>query len=90
MLVASILMMCAAVVGTRVVFVDALDLRANWIFRVMPISEADRICMAGAPLSVHARCDSRLGRLPPRCLSLALAVAAGGGASGACSGCWAD
>ena len=40
MLVASIVMMGAAVLGTRVVFSMPLDLRANWIFRVMPIPGA--------------------------------------------------
>jgi hypothetical protein len=37
MLVASIVMMGAAVLGARVVFSLPLDLRANWIFRVTPI-----------------------------------------------------
>lgn len=40
MLVASIVMMGAAVMGARVVFSMPLDLRANWIFRVMPIPGA--------------------------------------------------
>ena len=30
-------MMCAAVVGTRVVFSIPLELRANWLFRVLPL-----------------------------------------------------
>ena len=37
MLVASVVMMGAAVLGARVVFSLPLDLRANWIFRVTPI-----------------------------------------------------
>jgi hypothetical protein len=37
LLVASILMMFAAVIGTRVVFSMPLELRANWIFRVLPL-----------------------------------------------------
>ena len=37
MLAASIIMMILWVVGTRVVFSIPLDLRANWIFRVIPI-----------------------------------------------------
>jgi CubicO group peptidase (beta-lactamase class C family) len=36
LLVASIVMMCGAVAGARVVFSMPLELRANWIFRVMP------------------------------------------------------
>ena len=37
LLVGSILMVCAAVVGTRVVFSMPLELRANWMFRVLPL-----------------------------------------------------
>jgi CubicO group peptidase (beta-lactamase class C family) len=37
MIVASIVMMGAAVLGARVVFSLPLDLRANWIFRLTPI-----------------------------------------------------
>ncbi len=40
MLLASIVMMGAAVLGARVVFSMPLDLRANWIFRVVPIGES--------------------------------------------------
>lgn len=36
LLVASCLILCAAVLGTRVVFSLPLEVRANWIFRVMP------------------------------------------------------
>ena len=37
MMVASVLVMCSAVVGIRVAFAMPIDLRANWIFRTMPI-----------------------------------------------------
>jgi len=37
MLIASIVMLGAAVLGARVVFSMPLDLRANWIFRVTPL-----------------------------------------------------
>jgi hypothetical protein len=40
MLIASIVMMGAAVLGARVVFSMPLDLRANWIFQVTPIRGA--------------------------------------------------
>ncbi|MGA2146392.1 MAG: serine hydrolase [Bryobacteraceae bacterium] len=40
MLVASIVMMGAAVLGARVVFSMPLDLKANWVFRVTPIRGA--------------------------------------------------
>src|ERR1035441_66989 len=40
MLVASVVMMGAAVLGARVVFSMPLDIKANWIFRVMPIRGA--------------------------------------------------
>ncbi len=36
MLVSTVLMLCAAWLGTRTVFSLPLDLRANWIFRVTP------------------------------------------------------
>jgi len=36
LLVASVVMMCGAVVGARVLFSMPLELRANWIFRVTP------------------------------------------------------
>jgi hypothetical protein len=38
MLISSILMLIAWMAGTRVVFALPLDLRANWVFRIMPIS----------------------------------------------------
>ena len=37
MLVGSALVMCSAVVGMRVAFLMPIDLRANWVFRVMPL-----------------------------------------------------
>ena len=37
MLVSSIVMLCVAVLGTRVVFSMPLELRANWIFRMAPV-----------------------------------------------------
>jgi len=37
LLVSSTLMMCAVVTGMRVVFDMPLDIRANWIFRVLPL-----------------------------------------------------
>jgi hypothetical protein len=40
MLVASIVMMGAAVLGARVVFSMPLDIKANWVFRVTPIRGA--------------------------------------------------
>jgi|SRR5579871_1877515 len=36
LLVASALILCAAVLGTRVVFSLPLEIRANWLFRTMP------------------------------------------------------
>ena len=46
MLVASIVLMGAAVLGARVVFSLPLDLRANWIFRVTPIGGVSDCMMA--------------------------------------------
>jgi hypothetical protein len=37
MLMGSILAMCSAVVGMRMAFTMPIDLRANWVFRIMPI-----------------------------------------------------
>jgi len=37
LLVSSVVMLCFAVVGTRVVFSMPLELKANWIFRITPI-----------------------------------------------------
>ena len=47
LLASSIVMMTACIVGTRVVFSMPVDLRANWIFRIMPIP--------GAPACLAAR-----------------------------------
>ena len=41
-LIATVLMMCAAVAGTRVLFSMPLEIRANWIFRVAPPIELAR------------------------------------------------
>jgi len=38
----SILVMCSAVAGIRVAFAMPIDLRANWIFRVMPVRGGGR------------------------------------------------
>ncbi len=53
LLVGSILMMCAAVVGTRVVFAMPLDLRANWVFRVLPLPGVKR-CQAAVRRSLYS------------------------------------
>ena len=37
LLISSVVMLCAAVVGTRIVFSMPLDLRANWIFRITAV-----------------------------------------------------
>jgi hypothetical protein len=46
LLFSSLVMMCVAVVGTRVVFSMPLDLRANWIFRLTEVREASRYMAA--------------------------------------------
>ena len=38
MLVSSVVMLCASWLGTRTVFSLPLDMRANWLFRVLPVS----------------------------------------------------
>jgi CubicO group peptidase (beta-lactamase class C family) len=53
MLVASIVMMGAAVLGARVVFSLPLDLRANWIFRVTPIGGGPE-CMVASRRALYA------------------------------------
>jgi CubicO group peptidase (beta-lactamase class C family) len=53
MLVASIVMMGAAVLGARVVFSMPLDLRANWIFRITPIPGAPE-CLKASRRSLYA------------------------------------
>lgn len=52
MLVASIIMMGAAVVGARVVFSMPLDLKANWIFRVIPLRGAHD-CMVASRRALY-------------------------------------
>jgi len=53
LLVASILIVCAAVLGTRVVFSMPLEVRANWIFRVMPLPGTPA-CLAAGRRSLYA------------------------------------
>ena len=53
LLMASALIMCAAIVGTRVVFSMPLELRANWIFRMMPNTDVTR-CLAASRRSLYA------------------------------------
>lgn len=54
MLVSSVLMLCASWLGVRTVFSLPLDLRANWLFRVMPVpGGADRLsAVRGALLAL--------------------------------------
>jgi CubicO group peptidase (beta-lactamase class C family) len=52
LLVGSILMMIASVVGTRVVFTLPLELRANWIFRVLPLPDL-RGCLGAIRRSLY-------------------------------------
>ncbi len=58
LLVGSVLMMIASVVGTRMVFSLPLELRANWIFRVLPLPGL-RGCLAAIRRSLYT-----LGVLP--------------------------
>jgi hypothetical protein len=51
LLVSSVMMICVAVVGTRVVFVMPIDLRANWIFRITPVHGGPD-CLAATRLSL--------------------------------------
>ena len=53
LLVASILMMVAAVMGTRVVFAMPLEVRANWIFRVLPLPGVPQ-CLKASRRSLYA------------------------------------
>ena len=46
-------MVCAAVVGTRVVFSMPLELRANWMFRVLPLPGVQG-CMGAIRRSLYA------------------------------------
>jgi CubicO group peptidase (beta-lactamase class C family) len=52
MLVASIVLMGAAVLGARVVFSMPLDLKANWIFRVTPIGGGPE-CMVASRRALY-------------------------------------
>jgi hypothetical protein len=52
LLVASALILSAAVLGTRVVFSMPLEVRANWIFRVMPRSDIGE-CLAATRRSLY-------------------------------------
>jgi hypothetical protein len=47
LLVSSIVMMCLAAIGTRVVFAIPLELGANWIFRLAPLKGAQK-CLAAS------------------------------------------
>jgi hypothetical protein len=47
LLAASLIMICAAVLGTRVAFSMPADLQANWIFRIIPLSKPSD-CVVGA------------------------------------------
>ena len=53
LLMASCLIMCAAVLGTRVVFSLPLEVRANWIFRIMPRAGVTR-CLTASRRSLYA------------------------------------
>jgi hypothetical protein len=53
LLVASILMMVAAVTETRVVFGMPLEVRANWIFRVLPLPGVPQ-CLKASRRSLYA------------------------------------
>jgi CubicO group peptidase (beta-lactamase class C family) len=53
LLVGSILMMSATVIGTRVVFSLPLELRANWIFRALPLPNLST-CLAAIRRSLYA------------------------------------
>jgi hypothetical protein len=45
-MIASVIMMCASVIGTRVVFAMPIDLRANWVFRITEIQPVVRYLSA--------------------------------------------
>ena len=52
LLVASVLMLAAAVVGARVVFSIPLEIRANWIFRVSPLPGVPQ-CLSAARRTMY-------------------------------------
>ena len=69
----SLLMLCLAIVGTRLAFSRPFDLRANWLFRILPISvaalsrtTASRVLLVLAffPVTIGAAIWY-LGALPP-------------------------
>lgn len=47
MLVASVMMMFSVVLGTRIAFAMPIDLRANWTFRIAPLSKLEE-CLAAS------------------------------------------
>jgi CubicO group peptidase (beta-lactamase class C family) len=65
LLMASVLMICASAVGTRMVFAVPLEPRANWLFRMMPMPSAQQ-CLPAIRRSLYA-----LG-LAPMWLALAI------------------
>ncbi len=66
MLMATILVMLSAIVGIRVAFAMPIDLRANWIFRLMPLSGGAQYRKA-ARRALYA-----LAMAPAWCLSAAV------------------
>jgi hypothetical protein len=52
LMMASALILCAAVLGTRVVFSLPLEFRANWIFRIMPRAGVSE-CLAATRRSLY-------------------------------------
>ncbi len=52
LLIASVVMLVAWIVGTRVIFAIPLDLRANWIFRLTPV-RGGSACLAAARQSLY-------------------------------------
>jgi CubicO group peptidase (beta-lactamase class C family) len=51
-MIASALLVCASVVGARVLFSMPLELRANWIFRVMPLPGVPE-CLSAARRALY-------------------------------------
>ncbi len=52
LLIASVVMLVAWIVGTRVIFAIPLDLRANWIFRLTPV-RGGAACLSAARQSLY-------------------------------------
>ena len=65
LLMASVLLMCASPVGTRMVFAMPLTPRANWLYRIMPLPSTRR-CLRAVRRSLYALA------LAPMWLGLAL------------------